>query len=123
MTTTQTAFHQLYTHFDTVEVAYQPRWENGTGYLDHAVSDTTIVHPIQISRAIDSHGRKILLLPQADGKNIVIFQRFAGSDKVIVSNQPRGMDRELAFLILEHEAAKRETVCLSLEQRPMAAEL
>jgi glycogen debranching enzyme len=98
-------FHHVYEHPDTMEVPYQARWENGTGYLNHAVNDESIT---AVSRCTDSWGRKILLLPQESGKNIVIFQRFGNRNSIYVSNHPSDMDEELAFLLLEHESAKRE---------------
>lgn len=79
--------------YDATEhsVAYNPLWENGTGYFDAAVEDesTAVVFPEGVNRvkSIDPHGRKMLFQKTAVGA-IVVFQRFKeGKQGVLVNNQ------------------------------------
>lgn len=78
------------------EVAYDPEWENGTGYLNGAttwVPDTIDGFIHAVYKATDPSGRKILLIPIRDGRygTHVIFERFSSSNDgivVLVHNAP-----------------------------------
>lgn len=70
---TSIAFNTLFNDDNVMEITYDHRWANGTGYFDQAVYDSSIVAP---SKAIDVHGRRMLLLPVKEG-NLIIFERYS----------------------------------------------
>lgn len=89
MTTTTKSFFD--TCFDKTETAieYNEKWENGTGYLDHAVKGPAapILTAGQVVKSTTLQGRKILFVGTAFG-NCVIFKRYT-EGPVVVSNLPR----------------------------------
>ena len=68
-------------------VEFKTSWANGTGYLDNAVHDKEIN---EISKSVDPHGRRIIVIPTMVG-NVVVFERFTNGD-IIVSNAPRALE-------------------------------
>ena len=65
-------------------IAFDPAWENGTGYLDGACQAIIPVDGYYATE--DSHGRKIVIHKNPRGI-VVVFQRhIAGQSNVIVSN-------------------------------------
>jgi hypothetical protein len=77
--------------FNKIEnlVEYNSKWENGTGYLDHAVNDTSIVFDEDgYAKAVSPAGRKIVIVKTIKG-NAVVFERYTDSESsVVVSNIP-----------------------------------
>ena len=80
----------------TTEVEYDAAWENGTGYLDHAVSGeyAPILPDGMIAKTVDPAGRKILIVPTRLG-NVVLFERYTnkGEDAVYVVNRPKELKK------------------------------
>lgn len=76
----QGAFDEMYNGIRT-EVECNPKWKNGTGYFDHAVSDESIQEPC---KSKDEHGRPIVLIPQEGGRNLVFFQRYTDGGPIII---------------------------------------
>lgn len=65
-------------------VAYDPAWENGTGYLDHAV-ELVPMDPGERAKSIDPNGRKIIFVGTRFG-NVVLFQRYDAKSELDVFN-------------------------------------
>lgn len=86
-----TAKETLVSVFNKIEnlVKYNPKWENGTGYLDHAVTDTSIVFDEDgYAKAVSVQGRKIVIVKTIKG-NVVVFERYTDPESsVVVSNMP-----------------------------------
>ncbi|HWT40244.1 MAG TPA: hypothetical protein VN081_03160 [Dongiaceae bacterium] len=59
------------------EIAYDPLWENGTGYFDR-LAKTKIA---EVSKSHDPSGRGILMVPDEEG-TIVIFQRIPNDNRL-----------------------------------------
>jgi cytolysin (calcineurin-like family phosphatase) len=64
-------------------IAFNPNWSDRAGYLDYAVSDTSVT---QISTAHDPYGRHVLIIPTERAGNVVLFQRYEGIDSVYNAN-------------------------------------
>ena len=72
------------------EIAFNIRWENGTGYFNLAVLKDIQEQP---SKTADPHGRKIILLPViGDSYQLVFFERHTTGDRICV-NAPVGFSR------------------------------
>ena len=98
-------FYYAFNETQTI-VPYDKRWENGTGYLDHAVRgiDAPALIPGSIVKTTTSGGRKVLLIGTRFG-NAVIFERYTNPaigtavptyTEIIVGNVPH----EIAELYL-----------------------
>lgn len=78
--------------FDNINniVEYKAEWENGTGYLDNAVFDTTINFDENgYAKSVTAKGRKVVLVKTKFG-NAVVFERYTDPDSsIVVSNLPR----------------------------------
>lgn len=80
-------FNDIFDKVET-EVPYRAGWANGTGYLDHAVSDELLLANGQRWKSVDHSGRRIVGVKTPFG-NVVIFARYADEDNgVITSNAP-----------------------------------
>ena len=87
MTTAREFFLASFKAIET-NVAYNPAWENGTGYLDHAVTDETLgLKPGEIAKTESLRGRKIIIVSTRFG-NIIVFERYTTVTGPIVSNVP-----------------------------------
>lgn len=73
----------------TNTVEYSTKWENGTGYLDGVVRDTTIVFDDNgYAKSTTTKGRRMVIVKTVKG-NIVIFERYTDPHStVVVSNMP-----------------------------------
>ena len=62
----------------TTTIAYNSRWENGTGYFDDAVNGSAApaLKPQEIVKSIDPHGRRIIIIGTRLG-NMVVFDRYS----------------------------------------------
>ena len=72
------------------EVEYNPKWENGTGYLDHAVKGDHAPELLcgEMAKSVSTKGRRIVLIGTRFG-NIVLFDRYSDPEsKAVVSNMP-----------------------------------
>ena len=81
-----------------VEVPFNPKWANGTGYMDHAVygEHAPFVTPGTVVKSTDNHGRKIMIVGLTNRLgNVVIFERYRpdtenpGNRSPITHNSPR----------------------------------
>jgi len=80
-------FMMLWRRADT-DIAFDPQWENGTGYFDHACSMVELKRG-ETARSQDEAGRKILLIGTSGG-TIVIFKRYSNENNLaLVSNSPK----------------------------------
>lgn len=65
------------------QIAYDSRWENGTGYLnglaEAQIPDTGYC---SVVKTVDPHGRKILVM-QLDDRRAVIFERYTDSQMLV----------------------------------------
>lgn len=95
MSETVQLFNEVFDKVAT-EVEYDAAWENGTGYLDHAVSGehAPILPDGMIAKTVDPAGRKILIVPTRLG-NVVLFERYTnkGEDAVYVVNRPEELKK------------------------------
>ena len=95
-------FEKQYNGIDKT-VEFKTSWANGTGYMDNAVHDKEIN---EISKSIDTHGRRMILIPTLLG-NVVIFERYTNSD-VIVSNEPLAIKKLVAGLDVNTSLGEQE---------------
>lgn len=72
------------------EVAFNPDWNNGTGYFNGAVN-ADVQHTATFK---DEVGRTGIIIPLDMGANLVIFERFPGGDR-ICANVPLGYNKKL----------------------------
>ena len=80
--------------FDRIEkvIPFSVEWENGTGYMDHAVKKVKLNHGEQ-AKSIDRHNRKIVFTGTEFG-TVVVFERHSdGSSGVLVCNAPREVSK------------------------------
>ena len=80
-------------------IAFNPKWKNGTGYLDEAIVGEH-APSLMIGEAVtckDDFGRAVVIIGLNDNKNFVMFQRHSGNipDGVIVCNEPAGFGDQL----------------------------
>ena len=70
---------------------FDPKWKNGTGYLNGLQNAKGLVEEGKFAKCIDDHGRKVLIVGTAVG-NVVIFERFTSTEEqpcnVFVLNCP-----------------------------------
>lgn len=79
---------------DTI-VEYNPKWENGTGYLDHAVIGDLAPRLVagQEAKSFSPEGRSIILIGTHFG-NVVVFKRNQSpTSKIYVGNYPNEIKR------------------------------
>lgn len=72
-----------------VEIDFDPKWANGTGYYDYAV-EAVDLKPGEMAKSFDaSTGRRIILIGTRFGC-VVVFDRYSNQDKggVYVTNEP-----------------------------------
>lgn len=74
--------------FANKSVSFDPAWENGTGYFDHACTKVELA-PGEIAKSEDTEGRPILLVGVRGG-TIVIFKRYReAANAMLCSNSPK----------------------------------
>lgn len=75
------------------KIEFKEEWNNGTGYLDGAVTDKDINFDEDgCAVTVDSYGRKIIIL-RTPLDNVVIFERYGGGKSTpIVTNCHHGFD-------------------------------
>src|ERR1035437_8453337 len=62
-------------------IAFNPKWKNGTGYLDEAIVGEH-APSLMIGEAVtckDDFGRAVVIIGLNDNKNFVMFQRHSGN--------------------------------------------
>lgn len=65
------------------QIAYDSRWENGTGYLDGlAEAQIPDTGYCSVVKTVDPNGRKILVM-QIDGRRAVLFERYTDSKMLV----------------------------------------
>ena len=75
---------------DFKEIPFNPKWANGTGYLDFAVKgpEAPKLQNGEVVRSKDNKDRNIGIVGTRVG-NVVVFERFSnGQNGVVVSNNP-----------------------------------
>lgn len=91
-----TAKETLVSVFNKIEnlVKYNPKWENGTGYLDNAMRDVNIEFDEDgYAKAVSTAGRKIVIVKTCKG-NAVVFERYTDPESsVVVSNMPSAIEQ------------------------------
>jgi hypothetical protein len=76
-------FFKRYDEVQT-EIPYNPKWENGTGYLDYIVKDEAPQVEIGAAvKCITPLGRKILIVGTRLG-NVAVFQRYNNREDLLV---------------------------------------
>ena len=72
------------------EVPFDTSWDNGTGYLDGAVSYP--VSPGEMVKTTDNYGRRVIMIGTRLG-TVVVFDRYKGQTDggVYVSNRPQSV--------------------------------
>lgn len=77
------------------EIAFDPKWSNGTGYFDHAVTADLGLTPGQVVKTECPAGRLLVLVGTRFG-NVVFFERYSPETNdgeieyshVVVANSP-----------------------------------
>lgn len=67
-----------------IAVAYNPSWANDTGYFNGATKHKTQ----DVLKSVDPTGREIYIIPVAGQSNIVIFRRYAESQRTWAVQAP-----------------------------------
>ena len=96
MSVAQTTFAEIYSHnaADAAKVIpFDPKWNNGTGYLDGAVAEPVESGKIKVAET--SNARRVVLIGTEIG-TIVMFERFSAKEDgershIIVANTPRAL--------------------------------
>lgn len=83
MNTQAIKFESLFNSIPEVCEWFNTDWHNGTGYLN-ALTEEIFDAPVKMR---DEGGRKIVVIPLAEGENLVIFQRYT-KDPDIAWNAP-----------------------------------
>lgn len=62
--------------FNSIErvIPYSSEWENGTGYLGHAVHKDLGLNNGDVGKSVDQSGRRIIIIGTYFG-NVLVFQR------------------------------------------------
>ena len=90
-------FYHAWNDIDTV-VEFKDDWKNGTGYLDGAMRDATMISGPHgsVVKFIDNFGRRAIAIKTRFG-NVVIFQRYTDRDQVFAMNCPSRITAFLGF--------------------------
>lgn len=78
-----------------VEVPFDPKWNNGTGYYDHLVKENFLKPRGTILKCLDPETKRRILIVTTRFGNVVVFDRFSqignswDDQGVFVSNVPR----------------------------------
>lgn len=75
------------------ELEYNPKWANGTGYLDHIVKDDIGLACGEVARFIDDRMRRAIVVGTPLG-NAVCFERYTPAQSVqfvVVCNVPKSI--------------------------------
>lgn len=92
LTYTQLEFGLAYANAKAIEVEFDPKWKNGTGYLDEvAYAEFDNVQPGDSFIFVDDFNRRAMGICVKKGHNLVIFERYSPTaegetSKVFVSN-------------------------------------
>lgn len=90
---TTSFFNQV---FDRVEktLEFNPKWANGTGYLDHAAEgpEAPVLTAGEMAKSTDSFGRPMIIIGLPVG-NLVVFKRYSKEDGIYTYNASREFDR------------------------------
>lgn len=84
-------FGAVFAHESIREIPFQEKFNNGTGYYDHAVNADLGLAVGEIGKSISPapNNRKLLIIGTSIG-NMVIFERYTnGAGGVFVSNVPQ----------------------------------
>lgn len=74
-------------------IAFKPEWSEGGDFYDKALKDTSIKTPC---KAIAYKNRVVILLPQTEGFNVVVFSRFIDSQlRICFQSRPQVIDDSL----------------------------
>lgn len=78
----------------TTVIAFDPKWANGTGYLDHAVKADLGLRPGDIAKSTDNDDRRIIFIGTRFG-NVVLFERYSPTKTTlsfkVVGNYPSAL--------------------------------
>ena len=72
------------------ELEFDPKWNNGTGYFDHAVSMVRL-NPGEVARSYDEKSKRRLIFVGTRFGTIVVFDRYSNQSEggIYTSNEPR----------------------------------
>lgn len=87
-------------HFDATEktVEYNPKWENGTGYFNHLVTNKDLATELdigQMAKCTDPNGRKMIIMQTSLGL-LVIFARHVDEKTSFRVNADKDLIKEIA---------------------------
>lgn len=98
MSNPREVFQQFYEAIQPV-VAFDPKWNNGTGYYDYAVKADLGLKPGQMAKceSVAPNSRRIIFIGTRWG-NVVLFERYSPKEdgsrsEIIVCNMPSRMER------------------------------
>ncbi len=77
-------FNKFFEKFPTIQ--FNPEWNNGTGYLNGAVCDSSITQPASFTT---NDGRRGFVFPDVFGDNIVIFERYSNASGITYNGSTR----------------------------------
>lgn len=77
-------FEELYNSINDYIEWFNLEWHNGTGYLNK-LTEEIFDEP---AKTVDEYGRKIIVIPLAEGENLVVFQRYPKDENTIAYNAP-----------------------------------
>lgn len=85
----------------TVELPFDAKWSNGTGYFDGAVD--LPLEPGKLAKSRDPYGRRLIFVGTRFGV-VVVFDRFSKQDDggVYVTNSPLGKGDAVFDLVISH---------------------
>jgi len=102
------------------QIAFNPKWSNGTGYFNHAVegehAPKLAVGQIVASKVPAADNRRLIIVGTATG-NAVMFERYTDSAQTLASNVPD----ELRSFISNRLSADDVTFLLNAGNVPVKA--
>lgn len=89
-------FHRFNNTFNRIAttVAFDPKWENNTGYFDHCVKTDLGLRPGDVAKSVDQNDRRIILIGTRFG-NVALFERYSPTKTTlsfkVVGNYPSAL--------------------------------
>ena len=74
-------------------VEFKPTWHNQNGFYDAVVKDASIAVPC---KAYGIRGHAVIILPQREGFNVIVFSRFIDNKlRICYQSRPQFVDDKL----------------------------
>lgn len=73
-------FIKIFNNSAVSTAEFNPSWKNGTGYFDGL--SKTIEDWSSVSKTVDDHGRKILIVP-SEKSLFVVFERYTNKQRIV----------------------------------------